>query len=226
MVTDVPNTEESSVVNNIDYHSYDGYNHSMLDLPERVTKWTTRLNIKDLTDDLVNVMYGVPKAARERILEAVNSDHDSTIRFCADSIVKYCSPVHRDDKRHFYPETDSLLALVPEFSKTYADFAVRSDEPLAFGTFQSVLGKLARVEDTPGNFLYDPLVESHLNDIIHGIVIASLIEDYDARDYKWLGENRERLAPFATVLYERDDVDREFCEFLMEHPSSIADGTL
>jgi hypothetical protein len=219
-------TQGSTLVNNIDYHAYEGYNHSMLDIPERVAEWAKRLNIEELTADLVNVLYGVPKAARERILEAVNSNHDSTVRLCADSITKYCSPIHRDGKRHFYTETDSLLALVPDFEKTYADFAVRSDDVLPFVTFNSILGKLAGAEDTPENFLYDPLVESHLNDTIHGIMIASLIEDYDARDYKWLGENRERLAPFATVLYERDDVDRAFCELLMEHPSSIADGTL
>lgn len=198
----------------------------MTDVDARITGWATRLNIPDAASELAGMLLGVPEAAREQILDAVCSSHESPIRFCADGILKFSSPISRDGKRHISLDVDSLLSLLPEFSSTYNAFAVHPDEILAYTTFQKLLSTLANTMDTPDNFIYDPLVESHLNTVMHGIMISLLIEDYYDPDYEWLGENLERLAPLAVTLYERDDLSREFCEDLIANSAPIAAGTL
>lgn len=198
----------------------------MIELAERVEKWMTRLEYPQLSQEMLSLMRDVPEEARDIILEAVNSDDDSAIKFCADSFVKYGAQFPPRSGMELSESLESMFSLLPYFAVTYADFAPPADEMLAFNTFYEINEQLSSAVDTPSNFVYDRIVESHLDNIIHGIVVLSLIEGYDSRDQEWLGQNREQLAPFASVLRDRDEVDKEFCEFLMAHHSSIANGSL
>ena len=194
-------------------------------MSEKVAQWAIRLHTAELTNDLVSIMLDVPESARKQIIESVTVNSDSPIKLCADSIIRYSTPIFRDGRRHFVTGTDSLLALVPQFAKTYCDFDVNFSR-LPHETLQAVLSNLSRAEDTPSNFLYDPIREGHLTTTIHGMIIATLIGHYGDSDYKWLGENRKQLIPLATTLYEREALTREFIEQLMEHSVPIANGTL
>lgn len=203
----------------------------MLTTVEMVREWARAMKMTPaLTGELTHTMISVPEQPRTQILNAVLSKKDSTIKLCAESIVSCCIAHYSDGAVHLFNGTDSLLALVPELSPTYRNFAVRNPEDkfLASEAFRKTLDLLWHVHDVPSDFLYDPVHEQGLVDDLHGLMMVFLTgADLEDADPAWLGVNRKSLAPYATVMYERSTVDRTFLETLIhQNTPAISAGIL
>jgi hypothetical protein len=203
----------------------------MIDMSELVASWASRINRSDVAKELAGIMFSIPKPEREKLLAAVASQNESSLKFCADSIVSCSTAIYKDGLRHLARTTDSLLAMAPFLAPTYDSFCPansRTHEHLAVGAFNKVLSSLCLEYDLPSDFLFDHARESRFLPEMHGIMIAALAGDTAGNlDLEWLGNNRALLAPYADTLYEHGRVDREFCERLINLKSpSLSTGNL
>lgn len=218
-------------VNNIDSIPELTYNHPMDNTTDIIAAWAEKLRIGDIAaDELARQLALANPSIEEAILKAVSTAPESPIAFCASSIVKVMTPVHRDKEKHLDLNADSCLAIVPVVADTYADFSLgwNSDIYKVPETFKAVVDAASLHFDVPACFVFDPDTDMHMVSYMRGAIIRILTMSFSSDvDLEWLGEHSEELAPYSATMYERGDSSQTFCESLLSGKApAVSSGIL